>query len=153
MACTSGISARLSWVLAALTATASGRPVASVSTCSLEPGLPRSTGFGPVNGPLFRAHAGRIHHRTGPVDRRLLTEPIQHRPVQPPPQPGLSPGHEPPVRGRRRHADLRGQLPPGAAGPQHVDDRGEHRPVLDAASTATLWALALWRDQRFDDLP
>ena len=51
MACTSGISARLSWVLAAEVATASGRPPASVSTCSLAPGLPRSTGFGPVSGP------------------------------------------------------------------------------------------------------
>src|SRR4051812_39798800 len=53
MACTNGISTRLSWVLAALTATASGRPAASVSTCSLEPGLPRSTGSGPVGEPLI----------------------------------------------------------------------------------------------------
>src|SRR3954470_14708432 len=97
MACTSGISARLSWVLAALTATASGRPPASVSTCSLEPGLPRLTGFGPVNGPLFRSHAGRVDHRAGPVDGRLLPEAVEHRPVQPPPQPGLGPGHEAPV--------------------------------------------------------
>src|SRR3712207_448323 len=53
MACTRGISARLSWVLAAEVATASGRPAASVSTCSLAPGLPRSTGFGPVSGPPY----------------------------------------------------------------------------------------------------
>src|SRR4051794_33054381 len=33
----------LSWVLAAVTATASGNPVVSVRTCSLEPGLSRST--------------------------------------------------------------------------------------------------------------
>lgn len=48
---TKGLSACWSLVLAAETATARGRPVASVSTWSLLPGLPRSTGLGPVSSP------------------------------------------------------------------------------------------------------
>jgi len=53
IALTSGCSAWLSWTLAAETPTASGTPCASDNTCSLLPGLPRSTGFGPVSDPLF----------------------------------------------------------------------------------------------------
>lgn len=53
IALTSGASAWLSWTLAAGTPTASGTPWASDSTCSLLPGLPRSTGFGPVSEPPF----------------------------------------------------------------------------------------------------
>jgi len=50
---TIGCRAWLSWVLAVETPTSSGRPFASDSTCSLEPVLPRSTGFGPVSDPPF----------------------------------------------------------------------------------------------------
>src|SRR4028118_292318 len=143
MACTSGISARLSWVLAALTATASGRPPASVSTCSVEPSLPRSTGFSPVSGPLLGPDTGRVDHRAGPLERpvptepgaprpvaargagrarpragpahpRLLTEPVEHRPVQPAPQPGLGPGREAAMGGGRGHAEPRGGRAAGA---------------------------------------
>src|SRR5438128_826503 len=60
MACTNGISARLSWVLAAEVATASGRPAASVSTCSLAPDLPRSTGFGPISSPTSGSNAAQL---------------------------------------------------------------------------------------------
>jgi hypothetical protein len=51
----SGFRARLSWVFAPDTATASGMPWASDSTCSLLPFLPRSTGFGPVSVPPLLA--------------------------------------------------------------------------------------------------
>ena len=51
----SGRSAALSWVFAALTATASGSPAASERTWIFEPALPRSAGFGPVSGPPFLA--------------------------------------------------------------------------------------------------
>ena len=57
-----GCRAWLSWMWAAETPTSSGRPFASDSTCSLDPVLPRSTGFGPVSDPpLARtAAASRI---------------------------------------------------------------------------------------------
>src|SRR3954452_6397180 len=61
MDCTNGMSTRLSWVLAAETATASGSPFRSVSTCSLEPGLPRSTGFGPVSEPPYLWRGPRVN--------------------------------------------------------------------------------------------
>ena len=140
-------------MFAALAATASGSPPASVSTCSFEPGLPRSTGFGPVSSPIFRPHVGGVDHRAGPVDRRLLAEPIQYRPVQSPPQPGLGPGHEAAVGGRLGDAELRGQVSLGAAGGQHVDDRGEHRPVTHLPGATALRALGLRWDQRLDELP
>lgn len=49
----SGLRAKLSCMFAPDTATASGMPWASDSTCSLLPFLPRSTGFGPVSDPRF----------------------------------------------------------------------------------------------------
>src|SRR5512135_384323 len=50
-ALTRGCRAWLSWVLAAETATARGRPARSDRTWIFELGLPRSTGFAPVSGP------------------------------------------------------------------------------------------------------
>ena len=46
-------SIRLSWTLAADRVTARGIPLASMTTWRLEPGLPRSVGFGPVSWPPF----------------------------------------------------------------------------------------------------
>jgi hypothetical protein len=77
---------------------------------------------------------------------------VEHRPVQPAPQPGLGPGHEPPARGGLGDAELRRQVPPGAPGTQHVDDRGEHRPVIDVPGATALRSLAMWRNQRLDDI-
>ena len=54
---------------------------------------------------------------------------------------------------RLGHAELRGQVSPGAAGGQDVDDRGEHRSVIDVPGAATLRALGLRRKQWLDDLP
>lgn len=50
---TMGFNAWLSWVLAAEKPTRRGSPAASDRTCILEPGLPRSTGLGPVSSPPF----------------------------------------------------------------------------------------------------
>src|SRR4051794_19823781 len=44
-------------------------------------------------------------------------------------------------------------MPPGTAAGQHVDDRGEHRPLIDIPSAAALRTLLLRRDERLDDLP
>jgi hypothetical protein len=53
MASTVASSIRLSWTLAADRVTASGMPLASMTTWRLDPGLPRSVGFGPVSRPPF----------------------------------------------------------------------------------------------------
>ena len=37
-------------------------------------GLAAVNGFGPVSGPPFRSDTGRVHHRAGPIDRRLLAQ-------------------------------------------------------------------------------
>jgi hypothetical protein len=44
-------------------------------------------------------------------------------------------------------------MPPGAPGGQHVDDRGEYRPVIDVPGATALRALGLRREQRLDELP
>jgi hypothetical protein len=54
---------------------------------------------------------------------------------------------------RLGHAELRRQVSPGAAGGQDVDDRGEHRSVIDVSGAAALRALGLRPEQRLDDLP
>jgi hypothetical protein len=54
-----------SGVLAAVTATAKGRPVASVSRCGLDPGLPRSTGLGPTWSPTTGPHGHGVHAGSG----------------------------------------------------------------------------------------
>jgi hypothetical protein len=127
---TSGCRAWLSWVLAAETPTSSGSPVASESTCSFEPGLPRSTGFGPVNSPPFRPDAGRVDNRCGPVHIPGGAVQVQDRPVQLGPHSRLGPGPEPAMRGRRGHPKRRRQVPPRTPGGEHIHDRGEHRPVI-----------------------
>lgn len=58
-----------SWVFAAEISTVSGTPRRSHSTWIFEPGLPRSTGFGPVRSPpFFGSDADRVDDRSGPVD-------------------------------------------------------------------------------------
>lgn len=57
----------LSWTLAAETPTTRGSPFASDRTCILEPGLPRSTGLGPVSSPLFSPYVGRVEDCAGEV--------------------------------------------------------------------------------------
>ncbi|EST18415.1 hypothetical protein M878_44675 [Streptomyces roseochromogenus subsp. oscitans DS 12.976] len=55
MPCTSGMRAWLPCRLAPEMPTDRGRPVRSLIKWIFEPYLPRSTGFGPANSPLFRA--------------------------------------------------------------------------------------------------
>jgi hypothetical protein len=49
----SGMSWVASWALAAESREAKGLPLRSITRWSLEPGLPRSTGFGPVCSPPY----------------------------------------------------------------------------------------------------
>jgi hypothetical protein len=121
----SGLRARLSCMFAPDTATASGMPWASDSTCSLLPFLPRSTGFGPVSDPP----GGRVDDRRGPVHLAPGPEFVQHRPVQPTPQAGLGPYREAAMRGGGRRAERRRQMPPGTAAGQRVHHCHLRRPL------------------------
>lgn len=85
----SGLRARLSCMFAPDTATASGMPWASDSTCSLLPFLPRSTGFDPVSDPPFFWRERRPRRRSprsspprpGPRVRPALRCSRRHRPA------------------------------------------------------------------------
>jgi hypothetical protein len=61
--------------------------------------------------PPFRADGGGVHDRRGPVDLPARPQLVQHRAVQPEPQPGLGPGGEPAMRGRHAHPELTRQMP------------------------------------------
>lgn len=121
----SGLRARLSSMFAPDTATASGRPWASDSTCSLLPFLPRSTGFGPVSNPPFGANGGRVDDRRGPVHLAPAPEFVQHRPMQPTPQARLGPYREAAMRGGGRRAERWRQMPPSTAAGQYIHHGGE----------------------------
>ena len=130
----SGLRARLSWMFAPDTATASGTLWATDSTCSLLPFLPRSTGFGPVSDPpSFAANGGRVDERRGPVHLAPGPEFVQHRPVQPTPQAGLGPYREAAMRGGGRRVERRRQTPPGTAAGQRVHHCREHGPLVNGA--------------------
>src|SRR3954447_19974637 len=80
MARTRGLRPWLSWVLAADVATDSGRPRRSASRWIFEPGLPRSTGLGPVIDPLF-SRARWLHRPSHEPSRSLQPHPAhQARP-------------------------------------------------------------------------
>jgi hypothetical protein len=79
---TSGNSCVESWVLVAERWIASGTPFRSTTRWYLEPGLPRSTGLGPVCSPPFRPHAHAVHARPRPGDAGFVAEPVQERLMQ-----------------------------------------------------------------------
>lgn len=105
----SGLRARLSCMFALDTATVSGMPWASDSTCSLLPFLPRSTGLGPVSDPPWRERRPR---------RRSC---------------GLGPCREAAMRGGGRRAERRRQMPPGTGAGQRVHHCREHGPLVTRA--------------------
>jgi hypothetical protein len=88
-----------SCVLAADSPTASGIPPASTSRWSLEPALPRSTGFAPVSFPTPRPDTGRVDRGPGPVDLAVVSQPVQQPMMQGLPHPGLLPVPQPPPAG------------------------------------------------------
>ena len=94
-----GCSAKASLVFAADSARDSGSPPRSDRTWIFEPGLPRSTGLGPVREPPFRPHAAGVRDGPGPVDEPLAAEFVQDGPVESRPDPGC--GLQPLVDGLR----------------------------------------------------
>lgn len=118
-------------------------------------------GFAAVNwvrpgqgAPFFFCPDGRsVQNRAGPVDQPLAAQFIQHRLVQPPPQPGHGPLGEGPMCRRHRHPERGRQVPPGAAAGQHEHDRGEHRPRTRPRTPTTLRTHLRRRDQRLHQSP
>ena len=126
--------------LAAVTTTASGSPPPSQTRWSLDPGLPRSTGFAPTWSPAFGAHAHGVHARPRPVQPALRTQPIQDLQVEPVKHAGVGPLGQAAPAGRRRAAPefLGRQQPPGSRGPGHVHDRREAVAVGDGPAPASI---------------
>jgi hypothetical protein len=152
-ASTMGSSSTESWVLAADSPTARGMPRRSVSRWYLDPGLPRSVGFGPVSSPPLGAHAGRIQAGPRPVELAIAAELVQQHLMQALPHPGALPVPQPPPAGdRATAAELAGrQQPPGDTGAQLIDDAGQRGAVINAGAAAIA---GRWSGQQgLDGLP
>jgi hypothetical protein len=89
-----------SGTLAAVTATARGNPCPSQTRWSLDPGLPRSTGFAPTWSPAFGAHAHGVHAGARPAELALLAEPVKDVEVELVEHPSPGPLVQPPPCGR-----------------------------------------------------
>src|SRR5690606_31329977 len=154
MAPTKGLTANPSGVVAAERPVARGSPPRSVSTCSFEPGLPRSTGFGPVIAPSFSPAPRRHPPRPG-TSRSALDCPARRAPppVDPGPQSGLGPSQKPSMRGGHFHPERRRYPPPGTPAGEHIHDRGEHLAGIRRCPPTTLRALSSLWNQRLDQLP
>ncbi len=153
IAMTRAFNARESWTLAAETATDRAIPARSDKICCLDPGLPRSVGFGPVRSPLFRPDTRCAGHHSRPVDQALATQLIEHRPMQPTPHPGLGPHREPAMHRGHAHPERGWQHPPCTTAGQHIHHSCEHRPLVGRDHPATLRTRRKLRQRRLHQFP
>jgi hypothetical protein len=129
-----------------------GEAVAVGHSVDLAAGFAVVDGAGPVGAPPFRPR-GRGGGGPGPVDQPLRAGLVQRGGVQPPPQAGRGPGDEPAVRGGLGGSEPRWQVPPRAAGGQHVHDRSEYRPGVDRRAAPALQTARRRRGQRGRQVP
>src|SRR6266545_1328645 len=105
-----------SLALAARSTTEMGGPPASPARCSLDPCLPRSTGFVPVRAPPFdRAQAEGVHTHVLQVNPSGCAQLVQQHRLELVEHTGLGPFVRPPPAGAGRPAAqlLGGQQRPG----------------------------------------
>jgi hypothetical protein len=142
-----------SLALAALRMRASGRPPRSPARCSLDPCVPRSTGFAPVRSPFDRPQAAGVHADPLQVDAAGLAEFVQQHRLELLEHPGLGPLVKPaPAGGGRAAAQLLGwQRAPGGGGAGHEQQRGHTVAVWHPARDPTAWA-GWWRWQEWLDV-
>ena len=137
IASTSGKNWVASWALAAERRTASGKPLRSTTRGYLEPGLPRSVGFGPVCSPPF--WPARSDDPRSPVTsrRRPRRRASQQRRVQALPDTRFLPVAQSAPAGRAAvTAEQLGQQPPRTTCPQHEDDASECGAIRKPRSAA-----------------
>jgi hypothetical protein len=137
MASTRGSNWVESWALAAESRTAKGMPWRSTTRWYLEPGLPRSVGFGPVCSPPFGSDAQGVEAGSGPVDGRVVSEPVEEPLVQSLPDASVLPVTQTsPADGPAVTAELLRQQAPRTARAQVKDDPAEGCAVRDTRATA-----------------
>ena len=130
MASTSRARTVPSFTCAAVEQAASGTPRRSATRWWCVPGVPRSTGFGPVAPPPCGRHAGRVGARATPVDPAGVRQALQEPPVQPAPHAGALPGPQAAPAGHpAAAAHLLRQVLPQDPGLQHEHDPGQAGPV------------------------
>ena len=153
MASTRGSNCRASWALAAERWMASGIPFRSTSRWYLDPGSPRSTGFGPVCSPPFGPDTQGIEARPAPVDGGVISQPIEQPLVQPLPDPGCLPIPQPsPASGPTAAAQFVREQPPRAAGSQHEHDARQSSAIREARAATFRFRRLMWQ-QGLDRFP
>jgi len=101
----------------------------------LEPARPRSTGLGPVVGPLERAHVGGVRDRPSQVKPAGGAELSEQQLVQAIPHAGGLPVAKPTPAGHPGAvAELLGQLLPAYPGDQDEQDPVQAGTVIDSPS-------------------
>jgi len=141
------------WALATAARTASGMPRRVTTRCYVDPGLPRSTGLGPVCAPPFGLDAEAVHAHPPPIDSSLVAEPVEQPRVQPLPDSGRLPVGQPPsAGGAAPTAQLFRHQPPRAACAQDEADAAEGGTVGDTGAI-TPGLGRLLRQQRYDGFP
>lgn len=112
-------------------------------------GHPR-TGLAPVHGAWTCVFAPFLN--AGDLHQAHIVETVQHGSVESAPHSCSRPDQEPAVsRSFDRCPEARQQGPPGAAGDQDADDRGEQRLIRCVLRPAVLRPHLQWRDQRLRD--
>ncbi len=106
-----------------------------------------------VFAPFFGAHVSGVEDHSRHVDEARVVELMEDRFVEPAPDSGPRPDHEPTMGCRLRDPEARRQSPPGTPAHQHVDDRREQRLIRRVLRPATLRPYLRRRDQRLGDLP
>jgi hypothetical protein len=125
--------------LAELMITEIGSPPRSPARCSLDPALPRSTGFAPVKSPLYRPQAEGVEVDPPKVDPAGRTQLVQQQHLELVEHPSFGPLIQPPPAGGRRTAAqfLGRQQAPRGGGAGHEDQRAHTVAVGDPARDPT----------------
>ncbi len=124
------------------------RCVASIRACR------GRSGWGRFPGPPGAGDAGSIEAGALPIDLVMLTQPAQHRQMQPMPHPGRLPvSQTSPARHAAAKTQLLRKVFPRDASLQHIEDAVECSSVIDRAPPSALGRWGEFRNQRFQRHP
>jgi hypothetical protein len=96
---------------------------------------------------------GGVEDCTGEVDQVAFVQELENLLMQLAPDPRTGPDDKAAMHGRLRRPETRWQCSPGAAADEYIDDRGEHRLIIDVRDSTALRPHTSRRQQRPCDLP
>lgn len=103
--------------------------------------------------PFFGADVGGVEDRAGEVDEVAFIQQLENLLMQPTPEPRTGPDNKTAMHGRLRRPETRWQRSPGAAADEYIDDRGEHRLIIEVRDSTALRPHPSRRQQRAGKVP